>query len=239
MSQHSVRSSTALSPKLNPMIAASVAALVASQTAWAQNIPQNAGVGKDSGRYVSLLAGPVVDAGGTFTSAEFPGETRDGDFATGYLLGARLGYDFGSVFQPEASWDDFTFNPRAELEYSWLKQDVSAVDPAPSYINSGTFESHSVFANGYIDLDLPGPGTIYAGAGVGFSWLSLSTGWGSGSDTGFGWQARVGYEHGIAGGTSLYGGVMYRDYFDSFSATGIGLDDFDSVALEFGIRHSF
>ena len=104
----------------------------------------------------------------------------------GFAANGAVGYGFSSGF-------------RSEIEYRYSRNRVASVqtfyeDQTPVFVPDGTFDrkpftAHSVFANGYYDIQNSSPFTPFIGGGIGIVFIEDDVG---GEDTAFSYQGQIG-----------------------------------------------
>ncbi|MDX8396689.1 MAG: outer membrane beta-barrel protein [Mariprofundaceae bacterium] len=131
------------------------------------------------------------------------GFTGTNTLKTGLAAGVALGYDFG-------------YSIRAEVEYTYRKNDLDQQTSAgvTSTVTSGDITVHTVLINGFYDLKNQSPITPFISTGIGFSSIDYSEAVLSGitspavKDTVFAYQVGAGAAYAINETISL--DVKYR-----------------------------
>ena len=165
------------------------------------------------------------------------GSTREVEFDPGYGGSAAFGYDFGSVFRPEAPEDRFTVNLRSEVEFSFERGEVDDVG-GPGAPRLEEVSTRALALNGYVDFDLPGRWTFYAGAGLGAAQVETEGVGFDDSDTAGFVQLLGGAMFDVSSRASIYAGLRTRGYAD-LDAGDAELEDLASGTLEVGLIFSF
>ncbi|MFG0305414.1 MAG: outer membrane protein [Phycisphaerales bacterium JB040] len=156
------------------------------------------------------------------------------DFESGGGVLVAGGYDFGPVTGNPPR--DFNIGLRAEAEFSALHSDVDSV--AGTSVN-GDIGAASLYVNGYVDFDFPGPVTLFAGLGIGNNAVAVDIdGFVDDEDTALGAQFMLGLEVDIRSGWGAYVNVRHRRY-DDMEFDGLEVDDLENSAISAGVRYSF
>lgn len=137
-----------------------VAACLSSSSAFAGGLIERNG--DKSGPYVAVFGGGVFLDESDYAG---PGGAFSVDTDTGYDFGGAIGYAL--PFRALG-----VFQPRYEIEVSYLESDVSDAGSAAA---TGDAEALSIFFNGYYDIRLAGLDrlTPYVGGGAGVAFVDL------------------------------------------------------------------
>lgn len=165
------------------------------------------------------------------------GATRETEFDPGYGGSAAVGYDFGSLFQPEAPRERLTINLRSEVEFSFERVDADD-EGVPGGAQLKKLWTRALALNTYIDFDTPTRWTFYAGLGVGAAQVKTEGTGHNDRDTAGLVQLMGGAIFEVSESTSLYAGLRSRGYSDIDAGTA-ELEDLASGALEVGLIFSF
>lgn len=187
------------------------------------------------------LTGEVTPPGGQ--------QSVDVTFDDGYNFGAAVGRSFGTIGSG--------IGLRGELELSFGESDAdelffSGNGPAAELNVSGDINTTRLFANALFDFETGSALTPYLGAGLGVAFKDIDILYGPGvaledNTTDFSAQVIAGSSYALSDTTSLFGDVRYiRDFgteVDRLSPagglTGVVEDDFDTVAVNIGVRFTF
>ena len=182
------------------------------------------------------VAGPYVSGqvGATWVDdADFNagGDTGESSFDTGFNVGVSGGYDFGPV--------------RAEGEVTYRLNDVDEynVTGFGTFTGDGDVSALSLLANGFWDIEIPGPVTPYLGAGIGVAQVSLddSTPGIDDDDTVFAYQVAAGAAFELMPSLALDLGYRYFATADPEfeDAAGTFESEYKSHNLSLGVRFQF
>jgi|GEM_PF-2784112 len=210
-----------------------LACLLAPHAAIAQDQPEEVTLDLDTAQRTGagwyLRGGPVAHR---FDDADF--SIFNVDFETGGGVQVAGGYDFDPFTDNPP--EDFNIGFRAEAEFTALHADVDSV--SGSSVN-GDLGSVSLFVNGYVDFDFPGPVTLFTGLGVGNNVVGVDIdGFVEDHDTAFGAQFMIGLEVDIKHGWGAYVTARHRRYQD-MEFDGLEVDDLENTAIAAGVRYSF
>ena len=214
-------------------LAVALAAVALSPVAHAQD--QGSGVALDldtsqrTGAGWYLRGGPMINK---FEDTDF--SIFNVEFETGGGIALAGGYDFGPVTSNPP--EDFNIGLRAEAELSFVGADVDSV--AGTNVD-GEIMAASLFVNGFVDVDFPGPVTVFAGLGLGNNAVDVDIdGIVDDDDTAFGAQFMLGIEVDIKNGWTAYAMGRHKRYDDMRFGT-LEVDDLESTAVSAGVRYSF
>lgn len=191
--------------------------------------------GKFQGFYLRAGLGLAAFADSDYTASG--GAGREVEFDPGYGGSVALGYDFGSVFRPEAPKERFTINVRSEVEFSFERADVDDAGGAgPPRLEE--ISTRGLALNGYVDFDTPTQWTFYAGVGLGAAQIETEgVGFDDRDTAGF-VQLMGGAMFEVTSRATLYAGLRSRGYSDLDAGDG-ELEDLAQGSLEVGLIFSF
>lgn len=162
---------------------------------------------------------------------------REVEFDPGFGGSAAVGYDFGALFQPGASTNEFTVNLRSEAAFSFERADADDVGgPGPPRLDE--LATYGLAFNTFVDFDTPSPWTFYAGLGMGAAQVhTRGAGFESDDTTAF-VQLLGGAIFDVTESASIYGGLRSRGYAEA-DVDSAEIEDLASGTLEIGLMFSF
>ncbi|MEO0513740.1 MAG: outer membrane beta-barrel protein [Planctomycetota bacterium] len=184
--------------------------------------------------YVDFSAGFPSDDPATLFDDDAAGTDFEFDLETNAAFSGAIGLDSG-IFRNEL-----------ELTFRDTEGILLQTNPPSADAGSGSFDNISLMTNLYFDLPLPGGFELFAGGGIGVVMFDGDAS-GTGSlgtadfdDAGYGlaYQFKVGVAYELTRNLQLTAGYRYwaasEVDFGEFE-----LDDYDTHAIDFGLRVSF
>ncbi len=163
---------------------------------------------------------------------------REVEFDPGFGGSAAVGYDFGALFQPGASADEFTVNLRSEAAFSFERADADDVGGAgPPQLDE--LATYGLAFNTFVDFDTASRWTFYAGLGMGAAQVHTRGAGFDANDTTAFVQLLAGAIFDVSESASIYAGLRSRGYAEADAAGAAEIEDLASGTLEIGLMFSF